>query len=43
MEQRRREILKKLREDEIAAMGEQSVAGFDHVILRERLRNIPPL
>ena len=44
IETKRREILKKLREDEISKMGgEHSIAGFDHMILRERLKEVMPL
>jgi hypothetical protein len=35
--------LKELRKAEVEAMGENSVASFDHIKLRERLRVIVPL
>jgi hypothetical protein len=35
--------MKKVRSMELEEMGENSVAGFDHVKLRERLRVIVPL
>jgi hypothetical protein len=36
--------LKALRDEEIEKMGgENSIAGFDHMMLRERLKNIAPL
>ena len=39
IEAKQREILKKVRQEELLQMGgEESVAGFDHVKLRERLR-----
>ncbi len=44
MEQKRREILKKVREDEFNIQGgDASVAGFDHVKLRQRLKGNAPL
>jgi hypothetical protein len=44
MEEKRLEILKRLREEEIAKLGgEHSIAGFDHILLRERLKNVTPL
>jgi hypothetical protein len=40
LEAKRREILKKVREEEVSQMGgESSIAGFDHVILKERLKS----
>jgi hypothetical protein len=44
IEAKQREILKKVRQEELLQMGgEESVAGFDHVKLRERLRWCTPL
>ena len=38
IEAKRREILKRVRDDEVTRMGEHSIAGFDHVMLRDRLK-----
>jgi hypothetical protein len=44
VEEKRLEILKRLREEEIAKMGgEHSIAGFDHMLLRERLKTVKSL
>jgi hypothetical protein len=44
IEDKRRQILKRVRQEELMQMGgEESIAGFDHVKLRERLKACAPL
>jgi hypothetical protein len=44
MDQKRRDILSKIRQEEFDLQGgEASIAGFDHVKLRQRLKGNAPL